>query len=96
MSALPSTGFLRLKSIIGDPKAGIPAIIPVSRAGWYRGISAGKYPKPTRAFGPHISAWPVQAILDLVEHSMPGAANDDQGGNPTPAHGKRGRRHGHV
>lgn len=36
--------FYRLKEIIGDRKSGIPPIIPVSRASWYAGIRAGKYP----------------------------------------------------
>ena len=40
--------FLRLKNIIGDPKANppIPAIIPISKSSWWNGIKSGRYPKP--------------------------------------------------
>ena len=30
-SRLPETGFLRLPQIIGDPKTGLPPIIPVKK-----------------------------------------------------------------
>ena len=51
MSALPSTGYLRLPQIIGDPRRGIPALIPVSRSTWWAGVKSGRYPKPTRSLG---------------------------------------------
>ena len=42
--------FLRLKNIIGDPKANppIPAIIPISKSSWWNGIKSGRYPKPIK------------------------------------------------
>lgn len=67
---LPATGFLRLYQIIGAPKADppVPAIIPVSKSGWYEGIKRGIYPRPTR-LGPNsrCSFWRVEDILSLVE-----------------------------
>jgi hypothetical protein len=38
---LPETGFVRLPQIIGNSKAGIPAIIPVSNSTWWYGVKAG-------------------------------------------------------
>lgn len=68
MSHLPKEGFLRLRQIIGDPHANppIPAMIPVSRSTWWAGVRAGRYPKPTKALGPGISAWHVGDILDFI------------------------------
>ncbi|MDT9546725.1 MAG: AlpA family transcriptional regulator [Chlorobium phaeovibrioides] len=43
-----NTRLLRIRDIIGDRARGIPAIIPVSKAGWYAGIRAGRYPKPIK------------------------------------------------
>ena len=71
MNQLPSTGFLRIKNIIGDPKADppIPAIIPVSKSTWWAGVSSGRYPQPVRTLGRRITAWSVESIRALVESS---------------------------
>ncbi|WP_035497500.1 helix-turn-helix transcriptional regulator [Citrifermentans bremense] len=68
-AAIPEIGFLRLKQILGDPKADppIPAIIPVSRTAWYEGMKTGKYPKPAK-FGPRTSLWDVEEIRALLKH----------------------------
>lgn len=58
------SGFLRLNWILGDPTKGIPPRIPVSRATWYAGIKAGKYPKPIR-LSEGVSVWLVRDIDDL-------------------------------
>ena len=66
---LPDTGFIRLFQIIGNPKATppVPAIIPVSKTTWFRGIREGRYPKPSKKFGPRISAYSVSDIRKLIE-----------------------------
>lgn len=58
----PSThlGFLRFK--------GVQAVIPVSRATWYAGIKAGKYPKPIR-LSEGVSVWRVSDI-DALCHQI--------------------------
>lgn len=66
MSSLPTTGYLRLNHIIGDAKRGIPALIPVSRSTWWAGVKSHRYPQPTRALGPRITAWAVEDIRDLI------------------------------
>jgi predicted DNA-binding transcriptional regulator AlpA len=40
--------------------------LPISRSGWWAGISSGVYPKPIR-LGPRIRAWRKADILSLIE-----------------------------
>jgi hypothetical protein len=42
---LPETGFVRLRQIIGDPKADppIPPLIPVGKSTWWEGVKSGRY-----------------------------------------------------
>jgi predicted DNA-binding transcriptional regulator AlpA len=80
MHALPESGFIRLKDIIGDPKADppSPAIIPVSKSTWYQGVRDGRYPQPTRALGARITAWSCESIRELIKRSsVEVAANDE-------------------
>ena len=65
---LPETGFLRVRQIIGDPKAEppIPSIIPVSQSTWWAGVKSGHYPKPVK-LGPRTTAWRVEDIRALIE-----------------------------
>ena len=71
MHALPETGYLRLHDIIGNPKTGIPALIPVGKSTWWKGVQSGRYPKPTRALGLRITAWRVEDIRALIDLSSP-------------------------
>jgi hypothetical protein len=65
---LPETGFLRLKSIIGDPKANppIPPLIPVSSSTWWSGVKSGRFPKSTK-ISHRITAWRVEDIRRFIE-----------------------------
>jgi prophage regulatory protein len=67
MYRLPETGFLRLKQIIGDPKADppLPAIIPVSKSTWWAGVRSGRFPKGIKQNG--ITVWRLEDIRKLVE-----------------------------
>jgi predicted DNA-binding transcriptional regulator AlpA len=69
MNQLPTTGFVRLTQIIGNPKSDppIPAIIPVSKSTWWAGVKSGRYPKPIKSLGPRITAWKVEDIRTLIE-----------------------------
>jgi predicted DNA-binding transcriptional regulator AlpA len=71
MNHLPETGFLRLAQIIGNSKVQppIPAIIPVSKSTWWAGVQSGRFPKPVRTLGLRITAWRVEDIRDLINHS---------------------------
>lgn len=67
---LPEAGFLRLHQIIGNPKATppIPAIIPISRSGWWAGVKSGRYPKPVK-LSPRCTVWRVNDIRTLIEQT---------------------------
>lgn len=66
MYQLPESGFVRLPQIIGDPKRGIPALIPVSKSAWWEGCKTGRYPKPVK-LGPRTTAWKVADIRALIQ-----------------------------
>lgn len=62
---LPEIGYVKLLQIIGDAKRGIPAVIPVSRATWWRGMLSGKYPVGV-LHGPRTRVWDVKEIRALL------------------------------
>ena len=64
-STLPETGFLRLPQILGDTKAGIPALYPIGRTTWWQGVKDGRYPAPVK-LGPRATAWRVEDIRKLI------------------------------
>ncbi len=68
---LPETGFLRLRQIIGDPKAipPLPAIFPVCAATWWNGVKAGRYPKAVK-LGPKATGWRVEDIKHLIAEGV--------------------------
>ena len=63
---IPENGYLRLAQIIGNPKAGIAPIFPVSRTTWYQGVKIGKYPKPYK-LSERCTAWRVSDLRDLMD-----------------------------
>ena len=67
-TALPTTGFVRLSQIVGNPKAvpPIPAIYPVGRSTWWNGVKSGRFPPPIK-LGPKTTAWRVEDIRKLIE-----------------------------
>ncbi|MCX5827490.1 MAG: transcriptional regulator [Deltaproteobacteria bacterium] len=69
-TTLPETGFVRLRDIIGAPKANPPItpIYPVSKSTWWAGIKAGRYPKPIR-ISTRVSGWRVEDIRRLIRDS---------------------------
>lgn len=64
----PCLGFLRLRQIIGDPKATPPVtpLYPVSRSSWWAGVKAGRYPRPIK-LGPRTTAWRATDICSFLE-----------------------------
>ena len=65
MKQLPEVGFLRLPQIIGDPKRGIPPLIPVKSTSWWNGCKSGIYPAPVK-LAPRTTAWRVEDIRTLI------------------------------
>lgn len=67
MNQVPSTGFLRLKHIIGDPHARppIPALVPVCKSTWFAGVKSGRYPRSLK-ISSRVTVWRVEEILALI------------------------------
>jgi prophage regulatory protein len=54
---LPEEGFAKLPQVL--------TAIPVSKSTWFRGVAAGKYPKPVK-IGVRASAWRVEEIRQCI------------------------------
>jgi prophage regulatory protein len=65
---IPETGYLRLRQILGDPRAipPIPAIIPVGKSTWWKWVKDGKAPAAIK-IGPRITVWRAEDVRDFVE-----------------------------
>jgi prophage regulatory protein len=68
MNKLPETGFLKLRDVIGDPKASppIPAIIPVCKATWFAGQKQQRFPMPVRIGDGRGTFYRVEDIRALI------------------------------
>ena len=64
----PTPRLLRLKQIIGDPRANPPIepIIPISKSSWWNGVRKGKYPKPVK-LGENTTVWHEDDIRELIK-----------------------------
>jgi prophage regulatory protein len=60
-------GFLRIKDICGDRRAGIPPLIPVARSTVWAWVKAGKFPSPTK-IGGRTTVWRASEIAAFVEN----------------------------
>ena len=60
--------FLRLKQIIGDPKAETPIqpILPISKSSWWDGVKSGRVPKAVK-IGANTTVWREDEIRSLVD-----------------------------
>ena len=67
--SLPETGFLRLRLLIGDPKADppVPPLIPVSRSTWWAGVASERFPQSLK-LGPKTTVWRVEDIRSLISN----------------------------
>ena len=67
-ASLLETGFLRLRQIIGNPKADppVPPLIPVSRSTWWAGVASGRFPQPLK-LSPGVTVWRAEDIRALIE-----------------------------
>lgn len=65
MKQLPETGFLRIRQIIGDKKAGTPPLVPIGRTAWWTGIKQGIYPAGVK-LSPGVTVWRVEDIKKLI------------------------------
>ncbi|HOY66605.1 MAG TPA: AlpA family transcriptional regulator [Candidatus Ozemobacteraceae bacterium] len=58
--------FYRVSDIVGDPKNGIPGLIPIGRSTWWAWVKQGRVKKPIK-WGPRTSAWEAEYIHTLIE-----------------------------
>lgn len=74
---LPSSGFVRLKRIIGDAKAQppIPAVIPECKSSWWNGVKAGTRPQPLK-LGPNTTVWRAEDIHKFIANGGKWSADD--------------------
>ncbi|MFZ3017145.1 MAG: AlpA family phage regulatory protein [Gallionella sp.] len=68
MQSLPETGFIRVSQIIGDAKRGYPALIPISRTSWWKGVKEGRFPQPIH-LGPKTVVWRIEDIRNLIQQA---------------------------
>lgn len=57
---------LKLHQVIGDPKRGVPGLIPMGRSTWYAGIRSGTYPAGVK-IGKRSIAWRYSDITALAK-----------------------------
>ena len=55
--SLPTTGFLRLPSVL--------KFIPVGRSTWWQGIKSGRFPAGIK-LGSHMTVWRAEDIAALI------------------------------
>lgn len=75
MQQLPSTGFIRQRQLLGDPKAEvpIPAIVPVNSSTLWRWVKTGRFPAPVK-IGENVTAWRVEDVRVWCERQAARAA----------------------
>jgi len=68
-AGLPKEGFIRLPVIL--------ALFPVSASTWWKGVKLGRFPQPSKQFGPRIAAWDVRDIAPLLKGKTEGASENE-------------------
>jgi len=70
---LSEVGFLRLRQILGDPKAkpAISAIIPISKTQWFSNVKKypDYWPQPIN-LGPRTVVYRIEDVLKLISEPM--------------------------
>jgi predicted DNA-binding transcriptional regulator AlpA len=70
MSDTALQGLLRITQIVGDPRRGVPGLLPVSRATFYARVKSGQFPQPVRIGGLRSSFWRASDILKLISEAQ--------------------------
>lgn len=58
--------YLRCSQIVGDPKKNIPAIVPVCRSTWLRGVKDGVLPAGIK-LSKGVTVWRYEDVIAVVE-----------------------------
>lgn len=64
--ALPATGYVRLAQLHGNPKEGIPGILPWSPMTTWRRVRAGTFPAPLK-LSERVTAWRVEDVRQWLD-----------------------------
>jgi len=68
----PTTGYVRINQIVGDPKRGIPALLPLSKTTWWEKCRTDpSWPQPIK-LTPRTTAWYAPDVLALVHRLAKG------------------------
>ena len=70
----PSSGFVRIDQIIGNPEKGFVPVIPVKKATWWKGVKEGVFPRPLKIL-PQVTVWRAEDILAYIA-SVPYQSKD--------------------
>ena len=62
--SLSPSALLRLRQIIGDPRHGVPGLLPVGKTQLYALIKRGEFPSPTKVGAS--SFWKHRDVLDAI------------------------------
>ena len=68
MKELKTIHLLRIKDIVGDPKATPPirGLLPIGKSTWWQGIKEGRFPKG-RKLSRRITVWRSDVINKIIE-----------------------------
>ena len=58
----PTGALVRVKDICGDPKTGMPGLLPIHASTWYDWVRTGRV-QQGRKLGPKTRAWPIEVVL---------------------------------
>lgn len=64
--------FIKIETIVGNPKKNIDGVFPMSQRSWMNGVKAGIYPKPVK-IGGHVNYWCVEDIRKFIADMNAGA-----------------------
>lgn len=67
--SLDQAVFLREKQLIGNPRRGIPGILPISHATLWRKVNNGTFPRPVK-LSQRTTAWPAAEVRRWIADPM--------------------------
>jgi predicted DNA-binding transcriptional regulator AlpA len=68
---------LRINQFIGIPVGSATPMLPISRASWFAGIKAGKYPPPDVRLGARTVLWKQSTIRRLIDSLAAGQSGTE-------------------
>lgn len=58
----PPGSLVRIRQICGDPKNGVPGILPICPSAWWKWVRAGRVPAG-RKLAPRTTVWPIEVVM---------------------------------